>query len=182
MKSRLLLLWLATLVLSTSALSWSSVRYRSARENLTRETARLHRVQAQVQELLQLPAFHSSERSSRPTLAARVAEAMAQSGLPPSLLENLSAETERHTDSSSPIARRGATLTLSPVTLPDLGRFLVRWREREPDWLVTGVDLKPRPGPPDAAGGDLPLRVSLSLERLEIESSPASNQHSETSP
>lgn len=169
MMRRLALLWIGTLAASTLALAWSLHRHQAARFHLASEQAHLMRVRAQVDELRSLPAtVASSDPTSTQTLAARVADVMSASGLPRTALESLSPESERITPGASgpSVSRRSASLTLASVTLPDLGRFLDAWRQREPAWTVTSVDLKPARD--TSATGDLPLRVVLTLERLDI--------------
>lgn len=169
MTRRLALLWIGALATSTLALGWSLHRHQAARSHLASEQVHLMRVRAQVEELRSLPAtVTSSDQTTTQTLAARVADVMSASGLARTALESLSPESERVTPGASgpPVSRRSATLTLASVTLPDLGRFLDVWRQRELTWTVTSVDLKPTRD--TAATGDLPLRVVLTLERLDI--------------
>lgn len=169
MTQRLALLWVVMLAASALTLGWSLHRHQAARSHLASEQAHLQRVHAQVDELRSLPAtVVSSDQTSTQTLAARVADVMSASGLPRTALESLSPESERVTPASAgpSVSRRSATLTLTSVTLPDLGRFLDAWRQREPAWTITSIDLKPARD--TAATGDLPLRVVLTLERMDI--------------
>jgi len=53
---------------------------------------------------------------------------------------------------------------LSNLSLPQLGRFLDAWRSTEVAWLPVSIDLSPASGKPPDAGGDLPLRVVITIE------------------
>lgn len=72
---------------------------------------------------------------------------------------------------SEPPAGFRAVVTLSPVTLPQLGTFLAAWREREPGWTVSSLDLSPQTDKAEgkAGGRDLPLRVVIGLETLFVD-------------
>lgn len=169
MTQRLALLWVVTLAASALTLGWSLHRHQAARSHLASAQAHLMRVRAQVDQLRTLPApVAAVDNQPGATLAARIADAMNASALPRGALESLSPESERVTPGTvgPPISRRSATLTLASVTLPDLGRFLDTWRQREPAWTVTSLDFKPARD--TAATGDLPLRVVLTLERMDI--------------
>jgi hypothetical protein len=64
-------------------------------------------------------------------------------------------------------------VTLAGVTLPQLGGFLKEWRQREPAWTVSGIDLAPqapgKKGEASSAGGDLPLRAVIGIETMFVE-------------
>jgi hypothetical protein len=75
------------------------------------------------------------------------------------------------------VERRRAVLTLGSITLPQLGRLLAAWREREPEWIVTSIDATPlqisdKPerggGVQVAPGGDIPARVVIAIERWSV--------------
>ncbi len=97
-------------------------------------------------------------------LAGRISAALARAGLIPSMMQSLSPEAE------SPAGRfikQRATLTLSGLSLPQLGSFLDAWRGSEPDWTISGIDLSPiMHSKQEASGTDLPLRAVLTLEGL----------------
>lgn len=114
-------------------------------------------------------------------LAPAVSATLAACGLPASVLSSLSPESEsieqvapRDGSASPPqtvrLIRKRATLVLTPITLPQLGRFLHDWRGRSPDWTVARLDVEPRGAGEKGAGvtpgADLPLRVTLSIESL----------------
>jgi hypothetical protein len=71
------------------------------------------------------------------------------------------------------VLRRRATVTLGALTLPQFGRLLEQWRGANTDWVITAIDISPAPGPPPAAGGDLPLSIGLTLESVATAETPA---------
>lgn len=116
----------------------------------------------------QLPTKGAIEESQR-TLAERVASAIADAGLSSPALANLSPEPQVGAGNA---ARRRAALTLAPITLPEFGRFLDAWRRREPDWIVTSIDLSPEArgnASSRAPGGDLPLRAVVTIEAVVLD-------------
>ncbi|MCC6321910.1 MAG: hypothetical protein IT438_10810 [Phycisphaerales bacterium] len=107
------------------------------------------------------------QESSAPRLATASSEVLAAAGLPTATLASLSPEsaaTERIEKAF--LTRTRATLTLSPITLPQFGRFLDVWRQRLPGWTVARVDLEPRreTAASTPGGGDLPLRAVIAVE------------------
>jgi len=116
--------------------------------------------------------------NSRPagTLAPLVSATLAAAGLPPSTLGSLSADSETGAGPRTgvQVRRRRAVLTLSGLTLPQLGGFLSQWRERQPTWTVSQIDIAPDLTPKvkdqlNAAGGDMPLRAVIAVETLWLE-------------
>ncbi len=133
-----------------------------SRRNQARESLAMLRVQAT--ELKQLRS--SAQESKLPLkpeggLAGRVSQALSRAGLSSSAMQSLSPESE---SSDQGVLRQRATLTLSGVTLPQLGKFLDAWRSSEPTWTMSSLDVGPSGvGTP---GADLPLRSVISLEAL----------------
>lgn len=107
-----------------------------------------------------------SDDSSRGGLTPRVTAALEQAGLPSATLASLSpeAETQLPLQPGLRVSRRRATLTLSGVTLPQVGRFLDAWRASEPAWTPASIDLSPVGGNAPEAGGDFPLRAVIVIE------------------
>jgi hypothetical protein len=66
------------------------------------------------------------------------------------------------------VIQRRAAVTLASLTLPQFGKLLEQWRKANTDWVVTAIDINPASTPPPAAGGDLPLSISLTLESVAI--------------
>lgn len=129
------------------------------------------------------------EHPDSPKLAPAVSAGLAAAGLPASTLASLSPESaslESAGDSAAAarIVRKRATLVLTPITLPQLGRFLQTWHDRASesseagfdDWTFARLDLEPRTDTNTAAnapGSDLPLRVVMSIESVVIQPAPA---------
>lgn len=103
-------------------------------------------------------------------LATTIGEVLAAAGLPASTLANLSPESElqERTDQQVRLLRKRATLTLTPLTLPQFGRYLDEWRRRLPDWTVARIDLEPRKDVAPSPGSDLSLRVVITIENLQL--------------
>ncbi len=94
-------------------------------------------------------------------LPGRINQSLTQSGLTASALQSLSPETQ---SSDKGLVRQHAVLTLSGITLPQVGKFLNTWRTREPAWVISGLDLSPSgTGTP---GADLPLRAVITLDAI----------------
>jgi len=103
-------------------------------------------------------------------LTPRVSAALQRAGLPASSLASLSPEAESRlvVQSGVHVSRRRATLTLSGVTLPQIGRFLDAWRSTEPAWTPASIDLSPAAGKAPEAGSDLPLRAVITIESTAV--------------
>ncbi len=110
---------------------------------------------------------------ARGGLTPRAAAALERAGLPASALAGLSPEAESQVAGSPGlrVSRRRATLTLSGVTLPQVGRFLEAWRSAEPAWTASNIDLSAAGGPAPEAGGDLPLRAVIAIESISVRQS-----------
>ncbi|MCW5775668.1 MAG: hypothetical protein KIS87_04380 [Phycisphaeraceae bacterium] len=145
--------------LAVTAPAWLDARARARRElAFVPEAARDARLIAELR--LALPPH--AEHDAAP-LARRVGVALAAAGLPAAALSDLSPESNLR---SAGVVGRRATLTLTGVTLPELGRFLAAWRDAEPAWTVTAADLTPESSRTTPPGGDRPLRAVLTLETL----------------
>lgn len=107
---------------------------------------------------------------SRGGLTPRVTAALERAGLPVGVLGSLSPEAESQVASQAGVrvTCRRATLTLSGVTLPSVGRFLDAWRAAEPAWTPTSIDVSPAGGQAPEAGGDLPLRAVVVIESITV--------------
>jgi len=189
------MLWLGVSVVSTMALWNAGSACLAARSQARTHIARLAAADDQQVRLAALTAELPGWATRTPTagLAPRVADALAAAGLPSSLLDNLSAQADSSVAgvnvSAQPgaptVKSRKATLTLASITLPQLGRFLESWRSREPDWVVSNIDLslvmlttgttpsRAPSTPPGEPSGELPLRAVISIESLLVESSGA---------
>jgi len=171
----LLTLWLLVLALSGAALALTAPAASRSHGRLQGELARLAAARAQAAEIALLRG-DAPEWTRRPPpgsgLAERVSGALAAAGLPASALASLSPAAEADAGGGSGLRarKRRAVVTLSGVTLPQVGGFLAAWRRLEPAWTVAGVDLiqdHAHRAPP--GGGDLPLRASIALEALYVD-------------
>lgn len=164
------LLWSLTLASSAAALAYSGHRASSARAAAERARAEHTRVRAQAQELLALRAQADKPGAggpgAGPGLTQRLTAALTQARLPPAALSNLTPEPPSPSPEQPGLQRQRATLSLTGLSLPQLGAFLEAWRTAEPAWTITRIDLAPQGGPAPSAGGDLPLRTGLTLEAL----------------
>ena len=155
-------------VLSASALAtvgWSAARAGAARRSAEQARADCLLARAQAAELAELRAVLPADAAApipASGLPGRITTVLSANGLPSSAVSSFSGDSDG----------RAATLTLEPVTLPGLGRFLDAWRSAEPAWSIHRAEVAPaRAGGVGGAGGgavrDLPLRVVLVLEAPE---------------
>lgn len=188
------LVWAVTLVLSGALMVSVLPRAVRARRAGSVQLAAARTLARSASELARLRAESPIGRApppGGPTLTARVSAALAAAGLPVSALDSLSPESqniERATDAAD-LVRRRATMVLTPVTLPRLGRFLAEWHDGSPEWTPTRIDLEPiiadagpsrrapAPSPgsgPGSAnpGADLPLRVTVAVESVSLQHRP----------
>lgn len=138
-------LWLvAVIALVFAALSaWSahsasvdSERARVRAASLARNLAEIDSLRAQKQTaLLDSPPTES--------LSAAVRSSLKSAGIPDSTLRSLSSAPDESI--SAPgldgYRRLSVSLQLTPITNKQLGQFLADWRQAEPAWLVTRIDL-----------------------------------------
>jgi hypothetical protein len=100
----------------------------------------------------------------------RISEAAAEVGIPVSSLLSVSVSTSPEATTKSPhpirIDRLRATIAVSGITLPELGRFIAAWSETHPAWVVSAIDITPVQHQAAGGGRDLPLRVLLVLETM----------------
>ncbi len=178
----LALLWAITVLISAAMIASALPRALHARRNADVQLAAARSLAESASELARLRAGSPTERAAsepEPKLATRISAALAAAGLPASALAVLSPESEsvEPVTAAAALVRRRATMVLTPVSLPQLGRFLAEWRARSPEWTPTRIDLEPiaaGPGPSSASssvqpGADLPLRVTLAVESVRAE-------------
>ncbi len=182
MTGRLWTCWIIATVCSVALLIPSVMRYRAAVktfEDAHASRGTNSRLQADIDTIVRsLPAWvHAPEVSVQEgALAQRFTTALTSAGLAPADIEAFTPasstliEVVPGSKTGPQIARSRASASLTGVTLPKLGRLLEAWRLAAPAWTVTQIDSTPlRLSPIDAAscaGSDLPLRVSLTVERL----------------
>ena len=162
-------LLMLTATASVIACLWAGHWYWVARSDASLALRQLDRVSTDTREIALLRSSGPPEsRRSRPPpgLATRVADVVSKAGLPQPTLQNLSPETESAAGASG-LRRQVAKMTLEPLTLPDLGRFLEEWRKAEPTWTVSSIDITPAPTRNRTAGqGDRPLRAVIGIETV----------------
>ncbi len=123
---------------------------------------RLDRALERVAELARLRSLTPETTACTPSdLPSRISGILGSCGLSPSAVSSFGADT-----STAPARgpRHRASLVLDGLTLPRLGAFLEAWRQAEPGWMVTALDLSPKGEAP--LGGDLPLRATVTLEAI----------------
>jgi hypothetical protein len=167
--------WCIAAAVGASSVAWGGLSWTRAARAERVQMQRLNRLNACVKDLdtlrSKLPDWSANARPSG-TLAPQVSAAISAAGLPASAMLSLSADPEMPAPAKGIQAnRRRATLVLAPVTLPQLGAFLQTWRQRQPAWVISQLDVSPEPEgkkKDDAAmvGGDLPLRSVMTFETL----------------
>lgn len=168
-----------------AALGVMSVRAERERAQAQASLGALHALTGGAQELASLRATVPTwVQGATPAggLTQSVTATLEKCGLRANVLENLSADAEPDRSGSASsggggvsrgaaaaVHRRGASLVLTNLTLPQLGSFLAAWREREPRWIVAKIDLAPAQRKAQSnAGGDLPVRAVLGLEYMSV--------------
>jgi hypothetical protein len=164
------LMW-AILMMSAIVLAWAGHRWAMARTEANIAIRQLALVSADVKEIAGIKASSPPEsRRSRPApgLATRVADVVSKAGLPQAALQNLSPETE--SAAGAGLRKQAAKIMMDGMTLPELGRFLNEWRNAQPLWTVSSIDITPTPTPAktrQASGPtDRPLRAVLGIETI----------------
>lgn len=186
---RLLTFGWITCILAAAAILLTLAPHTLRAESLARaELARLRTISAQTDELANLrlkvagQSDTSDSRERNEPLTTTVSSVLAQVGLPASTLESLSAQSATAEPlttgaitggTNAPrLYRRRATLALGPITLPQIGRVLSTWRTAAPNWTTARIEVSPLAGGrtvPASPGADLPLRVVIALEQLELD-------------
>ena len=185
--------WCTAAALALVALVPVGLRASSAYAKASASQARLDRLTVQSGELTRLrssvPAWLSrSSPTPRGTaesmLTPRFTAALTSAGLPTSggTLTGLSADTGTDlfaSGSALKAKKRHASASLSGLTLPQLGKVLDQWRRANPSWTLTALDLSPVQGQGASTalaptGGDMPLKVNLTLENIALEGAASS--------
>lgn len=178
MNRRLSMLWAVVVGLSILALMITGRAALAAHERARVSLAAFTGLAERVRELDRLQARASPwpwRSSAEGGLAREVSAVLAAAGLPASTLTSLSPDNGAPLPGDGGLTQLRAGLTLSAITLPQLGRFLAEWRRRQAGaggWTVTAIDLVPETekGPAaDAAARDLPLRAVMNLESIVAE-------------
>lgn len=151
-RAAIILLLLASVVL----LAWSARAAILARSRLDATHAHLAAIEgkaAEVTRLRSLPVAAALEKRPEPGIVGHLTTSLAVAGLPSSLMTSFNPGSDAPyvmpSDSSSPAAPTGiyrkqeARLTLEPLTLPELGRFLKSWKELHPEWTCAAIEVTP---------------------------------------
>ncbi len=169
-------LWLVTAIVCVPILGLALRSFLIARFQAHQAESTLVQVRSQTTELARL----QQTTASLPTAEHRASELspilsgiLANQGIPSQALASFSTGGSSSVGPESTVARERATLMLNSITLPQLGRVLQAWREAEPCWAVTSIELTPmtptsqdRTGSAASAGGDSPISASLTLEAM----------------
>jgi hypothetical protein len=159
--------------------------WKTERDAASRAESSLARVRVllrQVDQLTRLgsdtPPWAARQRPA-PGVAGRLSAALTTSGIPSAVLADVSPQADAPfhdgpgRTGSAGLRRQRTSLTLTSVTLSQLGAFLGVWRQQEPCWIVTSIDLSPeRTGKETAAdaGGQLPLHAVLIMDAVYLDS------------
>lgn len=178
MKSGLWFLWLVVLAVCGTGIALAGRAEVSAKRNAGSEVNRFNLLVEQGRTLSRLrglkPAWADSPVAGQEVgLAPSVSAVLASCGLPASTLSSLSPETNVASVGPLKVQRQHATLTLTAITLPQLGTFLEAWRKHEPAWVTSSIEITSdggRPTNPATPGGDLPLRAVMAIETLRLQS------------
>lgn len=181
-------IWLGTITLMGGLLVPAGWRAANAAHERTTAALELASLTAQARELTSLKAatpMWIGRQQPDSALAPKVSATLAAAGLPPSTLQSLSGESAAlvtggvASGSQRPAMRRRGQLTLSGLTLPELGKFLSAWRQENAGWTVASLEVAPENGSGTGGskpgrdlvlvGGDMPLRVVLGLETVYLD-------------
>ncbi|MBX3378385.1 MAG: hypothetical protein KF678_15430 [Phycisphaeraceae bacterium] len=166
MNKSLVCLWSLSILASAAILMVTGTCAATARAAARDARHSLRTASEQATELVRLrQGRHEFSERLAGGLASKVAGAMASAGLATASLQSLSPEAQAAISGQTKLSRQRATLTLSNVSLPQVGTFLNAWRSAEPDWIISGIDLTPitsKDAP--SIGSDLPLRAVISFE------------------
>lgn len=168
-----IVLWTFASVMSLAALAYSAGAVRKAKGEYDEAISALQTTRRQVATLQTLQAalpIDPRASSAEPGLATRVTSTLERAGLSAGVLANFSPGNTVVVGSAGEIrvTRGRATIALAGLTLPQAGRFLDAWRMAEPKWVPTSIDLSPAVTRAPEVGGDLPLRVVIVIESLQV--------------
>lgn len=138
-----------------------------------------------------------SLRKQRPRAAARqkptadivggIESALATAAVPIATMTSLSSDPESFVTmegrTDARYLRQGVRLTLEPITLPAFGRFLNTWRQANPEWTVSSIQIGQATSNqlnsktiPANSGINLPVRVFMTFETVYADSTNAATE------
>lgn len=166
-------MWILVVAVSLAGPIVSWRMFASARVTAQNQVHRLESTEAKTAEIKQLRSQSTvtpSAGKDAAGLTPRLTQSLAVAGIPSSSLASLTPQNETiRTPDGKQAIRRRAAVTLAPVRLPDLGTFIDAWRRQNPEAIISSIDLSPESGASASPGGDLPLRVVMTIESLAVE-------------
>lgn len=116
----------------------------------------MERTVAEVTRLRALPVAAALEKRPEPGIVGHLTTSLAAAGLPSSLMTSfnpgsdapyvLPHSSSNASASSTPAGlyrKQEARLTLEPISLQELGRFLKSWKEQHPEWSCAAIEVTP---------------------------------------
>jgi len=164
-----------SVVIAAGLVGTSAVRAARARSRAHAASAAFEQTRAIAAEVLAL-------RGTRPTLAlgkrpqpgiyGQFTDALVDAGEPTTVLTSLTPDSDSVVEAEGTARKRQRVrVTLEGITLPRLGGVLIAWRRAQPEWTVTHIQLTPAsPGTPPPENAPRPLRVTLLMEAIYLES------------
>jgi hypothetical protein len=104
----------------------------------------------------------------------RVNAVLVEAGVDPRLFEGLAADSDAPltgaaagSGATGQYRRQSVRVSLKSIELGDLGRFLARWRQTQPAWTPTRIDLlRPATAAPPGAAGAARFEANLVLSTI----------------
>ncbi len=145
---------------------------RAAESAARARIASLRTVAAQVEEMEELRAMIADRRTGvRPDagMVGQLSTALGKAGISTARLAEVAPEPETILSggtaaSGAELRRQAVRLTLQPVSLPEIGRFVRVWRADQPEWTISGIEIT-RAGPAEV-GIEPRLRCLLTLSAV----------------
>lgn len=128
-------------LIAISIVTASSLR---SLNSTTQSSSRYRSVQHSIANLQKLDAERPSTLGTREPgkgLSAQVSDSLMRAGLPVATMSSLTPDNE--TSLNSTLRKRTFRLTLQPIRLPELGRFLSDWRTHQPEWRAVSMQCTP---------------------------------------
>lgn len=172
----LMLACVTALALSSRAALHAKARLDTSRIRL----ASIERKDAEVARLRALPVAAALEKRPEPGIVGHVTTSLAAAGLPSALMTSFNPGSDApyvmaqaasgDPSKSTPTGhyrKQEARLTLEPISLPELGRFLKSWKEMHPEWTCAAIEVVPAGQSPTASSDAVPrLRASIGIQAV----------------
>jgi hypothetical protein len=135
---------------------------------------------AEAERLRSLPVAAALEKRPEPGIVGQLTTSLAAAGLPSSLMTSFNPGSDapyvlpsnsmgnsKVTSPNGTYRKQEARLTLEPVTLPELGRFLKSCKEQHPEWACAAIEVVPVPQSSTASSDTVPrLRASIGIQAV----------------